>query len=105
MVDISQVKRFVVVGAGTMGREIAQVALMSNLFEKVILNDINENALNTAKKYITNGLEKIESKGKLGQSLTADSLIKKLITSKNLITSIRDADFIVEAIPEVMELK
>jgi len=105
MVDLSRVKTFVVVGAGTMGREIAQVALMSNLFDKVILNDINENALSNAKKYITAGLEKIEFKGKLGHGLTANSLINKLSTSKNLITSVKEADFIVEAIPEVMELK
>ncbi|MHA1459970.1 MAG: 3-hydroxyacyl-CoA dehydrogenase NAD-binding domain-containing protein, partial [Promethearchaeota archaeon] len=105
MVDLSRFKTFVVVGAGTMGREIAQVALMSNLFDKVILNDINENVLSTAKKYITAGLEKIESKGKLGQGLTANSLMNNLSTSKNLITSIKEADFIVEAIPEVMELK
>lgn len=105
MVDLSRVKIFVVVGAGTMGREIAQVALMSNLFDKVILNDINENILSKAKKYIAAGLEKIESKGKLGHSLTTNSLINKLYTSKNLITSIKEADFIVEAIPEVMELK
>ncbi len=105
MVDLNRVKTFAVVGAGTMGREIAQVALMSNLFDKVILNDINENVLSNAKKYITAGLEKIESKGKLGQSLTANSLINNLSTSKNLIASIKEADFIVEAIPEVMELK
>jgi 3-hydroxyacyl-CoA dehydrogenase len=105
MVDLSRFKTFVVVGAGTMGREIAQVALMSNLFEKVILNDINENVLIIAKKYITTGLEKIESKGRLGQGLTTDSLVKKLMPNKNLITSINEADFIVEAIPEVMELK
>ncbi len=105
MVDLSRIKTFVVVGAGTMGREIAQVALMSNLFDKVILNDINENVLSSAKKYITAGLEKIESKGKLGQNLTVNSLINNLLTSKNLIASIKEADFIVEAIPEVMELK
>jgi len=105
MLDLSSIKTFVVVGAGTMGREIAQVALMSNLFDKVLLNHINENALSSAKKYIALGLEKIESKGDLGQGLTANSLINKLSTSKNLINSIKEADFIVEAIPEVMELK
>jgi enoyl-CoA hydratase/3-hydroxyacyl-CoA dehydrogenase len=105
MVDTSRVKTFVVIGAGTMGREIAQVALMSNMFEKVILNDVNDNVLNTAISYIVKGLEKIESKGKLSQYLTTDLLMKKLITSKNLITSVKEADFIVEAIPEVMELK
>ena len=105
MTDISQVKIISVIGAGTMGREIAQVALMSNLFEKVILNDIDEKALKNATEYITKGLEKIESKGKLSQGLTTQSLIKNLITSKDLITSIKETDFVVEAIPEVMELK
>ncbi len=105
MVDLSLIKIFTVVGAGTMGREIAQVALLSDMFDKVILNDINEYSLNNAKKYIKLGIEKIESKGKLGQGLTTLSLIKKLIIDKNLINSIREADFIVEAIPEVMELK
>lgn len=105
MVDLSLVKIFTVVGAGTMGREIAQVALMSDMFDKVILNDINENALNNAKKFIKLGIEKIESKGKLGHGLTTLSLIKNLIIDKNLINSIKEADFIVEAIPEVMELK
>lgn len=105
MVDTSHIKTFVVVGAGTMGREIVQVALMSNMFEKVILNDINDNALNSARNYIEKGLEKIETKGKLDQDLTTDALLKNLIISKNLITSVKEADFIVEAIPEVMELK
>ncbi len=105
MVDLSLIKTFTVVGAGTMGREIAQVALMAGMFDKVILNDINENALNNAKKFIKLGIEKIESKGKLGQGLTTLSLIKNLTIDKNLISSIKEADFIVEAIPEVMELK
>ncbi len=105
MVDLSPIKTFTVVGAGTMGREIAQVALMSDIFDSVILNDINENALNNAKKFIKLGIEKIESKGKLGQGLTTLSLIKNLVIDKNLINSIKEADFIVEAIPEVMELK
>ena len=47
MVDIGFVNTFVVVGAGTMGREIAQVALMAG-FNKIILNDINQNAMRSA---------------------------------------------------------
>ncbi|NHJ21099.1 MAG: 3-hydroxyacyl-CoA dehydrogenase [Candidatus Lokiarchaeota archaeon] len=105
MVDLSRVKIFAVIGAGTMGREIAQVALMSNLFNKVILHDIDNNALSDAKNYITTGLKKIESKGKLGQNLTTDSLLENLVITKDLITAVKNADFIVEAIPEVMELK
>jgi len=88
-----------------MGREIAQVALMSNIFNKVYLNDTNDNALKNAKIYVLNGLSKLESKGLLTHGLTTNELIKKLIIDKNLISSIKDADFVVEAIPEIMELK
>ena len=88
-----------------MGREIAQVALMSNIFNKVCINDTNENALKNAKIYIANGLNKLESKGLLAHGLTTNELIKKLIIDKNLISSVKDADIIVEAIPEIMELK
>ena len=88
-----------------MGREIAQVALMSNIFNKIYLNDTNDNALKNAKIYILNGLNKLESKGLLANGLTTNELIKKLIIDKNLISSIKDADFVIEAIPEIMELK
>ena len=88
-----------------MGREIAQVALMSNLFNKVYLNDTNDNALKNAKTYILNGLNKLESKGLLAHGLTTSELMKKLVLDKNLISSIKDADIVVEAIPEIMELK
>ncbi|TET04554.1 MAG: 3-hydroxyacyl-CoA dehydrogenase family protein [Promethearchaeota archaeon] len=88
-----------------MGREIAQVALMSNIFNKVYINDTNENALKNAKIYILNGLNKLESKGLLAHGLTTNELIKKLVLDKNLISSIRDTDFVVEAIPEIMDLK
>ena len=88
-----------------MGREIAQVALMSNIFNKVYLNDTNDNALKNAKIYIVNGLNKLESKGLLAHGLTTSELMKKLVLDKNLISSIKDADIVVEAIPEIMELK
>jgi len=65
-----------------MGREIAQVALMSNIFNKVYINDTNDNALKNAKIYILNGLNKLESKGLLAHGLTTNELIKKLIIEK-----------------------
>jgi enoyl-CoA hydratase/3-hydroxyacyl-CoA dehydrogenase len=104
MADISKIKVFAVIGAGTMGREIAQVALMAG-FEKVILNDIKHNALKNAVIYIKNGLKKLESKGKLNQDLTTDLLMSNLIKELDLIKTVETADFIVEAIPEKMGLK
>ncbi|MFX0072706.1 MAG: 3-hydroxyacyl-CoA dehydrogenase NAD-binding domain-containing protein [Candidatus Hermodarchaeota archaeon] len=104
MSDISKIKTFVVIGAGVMGREIAQVALMAG-FEKVILNDINHETLENAVIYIENGLKKIELKDKLNHGFTTDLLMSKLIKELDLHKAVRNADFIVEAIPEKMDLK
>lgn len=104
MVDISKIKTFAVIGAGTMGREIAQVYLMAG-FEKVILNDISQKVLENATIYIANGLKKIEGKGKLSQGFTTNLLMSKLIKELDLIKAVENADFIVEAIPEKMDLK
>ncbi|MFX0031590.1 MAG: 3-hydroxyacyl-CoA dehydrogenase NAD-binding domain-containing protein [Candidatus Hodarchaeota archaeon] len=105
MVDISKIKKFVVIGAGTMGREIAQVALMSRLFKNVVLNDINNNILEKAASYIEDGIKKMQLKGLIPENVSRDSLMRSLIKEVNLDKAIQDADFIVEAIPEVMELK
>ncbi|MFX1495084.1 MAG: 3-hydroxyacyl-CoA dehydrogenase NAD-binding domain-containing protein [Promethearchaeota archaeon] len=105
MVSIDNINIFTVIGAGTMGREIAQVALMSGLFEIVLLNDINKDALEKAVNFIQKGLNKIKNKGQLIQETSIDSLMSTLVKEINLNKSIENADFIVEAIPEVMELK
>jgi enoyl-CoA hydratase/3-hydroxyacyl-CoA dehydrogenase len=104
-VDISNIKIISVIGAGTMGREITEVALMSGIFEKVILHDISNEALSNAVDFIERGIKKIESKGKLAEGFTTESVMKNLIIETDLIKAIEDSDFIVEAIPEVMKLK
>lgn len=105
MDSLQQIKTVSVIGAGTMGREIAQVALMSNLFDNIYLNDVDGKTLNTASKFIKEGLIKVESKGKLVPGVTSSDLMKKLILNPNLYDSIRNSDFIFEAIPEIMQLK
>ena len=104
MVDISNIKTFAVVGAGTMGNEIAQVALMAG-FEKVILNDLKMEIIESATNKIENNLRRLETKGLLGQGYTPEFLMKNLNKELDLIKAVADADFIVEAIPEKMELK
>ena len=105
MVDITNIKTLAVIGAGTMGREIAQVALMSGIFEKVILNDIDSGVLENATKFIENGLTKLEGKGKLRPDASVNDLMKDLVKENDLKQAVADADFIIEAVPEYMELK
>ncbi|MFX0058752.1 MAG: 3-hydroxyacyl-CoA dehydrogenase family protein [Candidatus Hodarchaeota archaeon] len=104
MVDISNIKTFAVIGAGTMGHEIAQVALMGG-FEKVILNDLDKEILNSARIQIQKNLVKLHEKDKLGYKNTPKNLMNRLITEIDLSKAVSQANFVVEAIPEVMELK
>ena len=104
MVNINDINTIAVIGAGIMGHEIAQVALMGG-FNTVILNDLSAEVLDDAGKRIKIGLEKLESKGKLEEDYTAAKLINNLTKEVSLKKTLSNADFVIEAIPEVMELK
>lgn len=104
MTDIKDIRTITIVGAGTMGHEIAQVALMGG-FSKVILHDLNKYVLKQAASKINQNLDKLESKGLLPEKVSANSLMQNLIQESNLEQAIKETDFIIEAIPEVMELK
>lgn len=73
MVDV---KNIVVVGSGLMGNGIAQVSLMAGY--NVTLVDVKDEFLDKAFANIEKGLKKSESKGQLGEGVTADALMAKL---------------------------
>ena len=104
MVDIAKIKKIAVVGAGTMGREIAQVALMAG-FEKVFLFDKSIEAMNKANEFVEKGLKKLDSKCQLEEGKNPEQLMKNLILCGDIEETIEDADFVIEAVPENMDLK
>ncbi|MFX0072005.1 MAG: 3-hydroxyacyl-CoA dehydrogenase family protein [Candidatus Hermodarchaeota archaeon] len=104
MVDINSIKTITVIGAGTMGHEIAQVALMAG-FKKVIITDLTREILNSAVSKIENNLVKLENKNLLSQELNSKLLLKNLFKETDLNKAVSNADFIIEAIPEKMNLK
>ena len=104
MVDISNIQNFSVIGSGTMGHEIAQVALMAG-FKKVVIYDLKPEIIERAAKKIDNNLKRLETKGILSEGYTAESLMNNLIIEIDLNKAVANADFIFEAIPEKMELK
>ena len=90
-----------VIGAGTMGSGIAQAFAQTEGYE-VYLCDINDEFAANGKKKIAKGLEKRVAKGKMDQA-KADAILAKITTgTKDICT---DADLIVEAALEVMEVK
>ena len=90
-----------VIGAGTMGSGIAQAFAQTEGYE-VYLCDINDEFAANGKKKIAKGFEKRVAKGKMDQA-KADAILAKITTgTKDICT---DADLVVEAALEVMEVK
>jgi 3-hydroxybutyryl-CoA dehydrogenase len=97
-----EVKNVAIVGAGIMGSGIAQVSAMSGY--SVTLTDISASQLDKAKRFIDGGLSKLVQKGKL-VSEKVESILSRIKTSDLLDESVRNADLVIEAAFESLELK
>ncbi len=89
-----------IIGAGTMGSGIAQVAATSGF--KVILHDLNQDILANSLKGIDKSLSKLAEKGRL---LEDKSLITGRIKTTISFEDFKAADFAVEAASENFEIK
>lgn len=90
-----------VIGAGTMGSGIAQAFAQTEGYE-VYLCDINDEFAANGKNKIAKGFSKRVEKGKMSQE-DADKILAKITTGTKDIC--KDADLIVEAALEVMDVK
>ena len=89
-----------VVGAGTMGHGIAQVALQNGL--RVILRDVEDRILQQARARIEKGFDRLVEAGKIGEGQKAESM--KAADDDDL-ADLKNADFIVEAATEDFAVK
>ena len=90
-----------VIGAGTMGRGIAQLAAQSGY--GVILVDVNRDFVEAGLQKIRERLEKQVEKGKL-ESSEKDSILSKIITTV-YFEDFEKTDLIIEAVIENEEMK
>lgn len=95
-------KNVVVVGAGTMGHGIAQVAAQSG--SVVTLVDVSDEAVSAGLDRIAANLDKGVSLGKLDADVR-DSTLERLSGSTDPEAAAATADLFIEAIPEVPTLK
>ncbi|HZH02288.1 MAG TPA: 3-hydroxyacyl-CoA dehydrogenase NAD-binding domain-containing protein [Myxococcaceae bacterium] len=91
----------VVVGAGQMGAGIAQVALQAGL--RVTLVDATPGAVEKARGRITQGLEKLKSKGVLSDAQVQEAA--SALQTRDSLVGLSGADFAVEAVTENEDLK
>lgn len=100
---MSTVKNIVVIGAGLMGAGIAQVSIQSGY--SVTLVDIKQEYIDKGIKSILKGLGRLEQKGKLGEGVTAQSLVDKIRQTTELADAVKDADIVIEAVIEKLKIK
>jgi len=97
----SIIDQVVVIGAGTMGYGIAQVAAQSGC--QVTLIDIKQDALDAGMRAITQNLDKGIERGKVTKELK-EATLKNLKTSSSM-QGAKGAELVIEAAPEDMALK
>ncbi|MHA1804832.1 MAG: 3-hydroxyacyl-CoA dehydrogenase NAD-binding domain-containing protein, partial [Promethearchaeota archaeon] len=70
----------------------------------VVLVDVNEKILNKGVSLIEQGLKKLESKNQLNGNSTGE-VLSRLTTSTNTAVAVKEADFVIEAVIEDLDIK
>ena len=101
MSEINNKSLIGIIGAGTMGSGIAQVA--ATYGNEVILYDVNAEALTTAEQKLDHIFSRMIEKGKVEKG--SAKIILQRIKFVNLIDQLKDCDLVIEAVVENLEVK
>jgi len=98
---IDHIKTVAVLGAGTMGNGIAHVFARAGY--KVILRDVEQRYLDRGMDTIAKNLDREIKKGKLAEA-EKETVLGRLVPVTDM-SAVANADFLVEAVPEKLEIK
>jgi len=101
-VKLSDIKKVSVIGSGIMGHGIGQTFALGGY--QVTLNDINDDLLEKALKQIRKNLDTFIEFG-ITTNEAAREAFSRIKTATTLKDAVKDSDFVVEALPEIMDLK
>ena len=99
---MAEVKTIAVIGAGIMGRGIAHASALGGY--RTILEDLLPNALRRAESEIRTNLDKAVELGKVSAA-DADAAFARLEFAGSIDTAAREAELVIEAVPEELESK
>jgi 3-hydroxybutyryl-CoA dehydrogenase len=97
-----EVERVAVIGAGTMGRGIAHAASLGAF--RVMLQDVNSEMLENALEGIRKEMQRAVERDRLDEGAMREGL-KLIAPTESLEEAVEEADFVIEAVPEEMEVK
>lgn len=101
MMTIDTVQRVAVLGAGSMGHGIAEVTAIGGY--DVAMRDIEEDIVREGYEQIKWSLGKLDEKDQIDES--ADEVLERIETTTDISEAVSDADLVIEAVPEQMEIK
>ena len=99
---MQELKNITVLGAGVMGAQLALLCAESGLNVKI--RDIEEKFLDRGRKIVESHLNKRIKKGKLTEE-KKKTVLNKLEFVLDLKDAVKDADYIIEAVTEIMDVK
>ena len=97
-----EVKTIAVIGAGTMGRGIAYASALGGF--QTILEDVSSSVLEKALMWIREALAEGLRRGKVDPAV-AEAAQARISSSQAVDSAVRDADLIIEAVPEELDMK
>lgn len=100
--NIGDIKKICVIGAGNMGHQISLVCALAGY--QTTCTDISEEQLGKAKNFVETYLPERVAKGKMTQE-AADAVKANLRFTTDLADAVGDVDFVIEAAVEKLEIK
>ena len=101
--NIEDIKTIAVIGTGDMGHGIAEVALMAGF--KVHLQDVKQEFVDKGVTRINESLTKLVAKAKVPADHYEKIKSELMIPCVDLGEAVREADMVIEASPEILDLK
>lgn len=100
---MAEIKKIAVLGAGLMGHGIAQVAAQVGKYE-VNLRDVEQRFIDSGVGMIKESLQRFVKKGQLTE-MDMNATLARIHPMLDLKEAVTNADLIIEAVPENLELK
>ena len=95
------VRTIAVIGAGALGRRMALAAILAGY--RVVLEDVSRQSLEQSLEWIRSEVQLSLVTGKA--DATHEEAFSRLTTAANIEDAIRDADLIIETVPDELEMK
>ena len=99
---VLNIKNITVLGSGVMGHGIAQVSATAGY--NVVLRDIKQEFLDKAMEKIHWSLDKLVTKEKMSKE-EGDAIFSRITPVVDLNDAVKDAELVIEVVPEIMDLK